>query len=105
MEIDEDDEPAPLDPCTSHYLPCVQLFCNNWIPNLAASARLLCTNLPQEVTDDVLSVLFQEYVPFRPILIYRKLHVEYLGIKVSGPPMLHHRQHQMQQAKNSKWRK
>jgi len=27
------------------------------------SARLLCTNLPQEVTDDVLSVLFQQYVP------------------------------------------
>lgn len=26
------------------------------------SARLLCTNLPQEVTDDVLSVLFQQYV-------------------------------------------
>ena len=28
-----------------------------------ASARLLCTNLPQEVTDDVLSVLFQQCVP------------------------------------------
>lgn len=27
------------------------------------SARLLCTNLPQEVTDDVLSVLFQQCVP------------------------------------------
>ena len=26
------------------------------------SARLLCTNLPQEVTDNVLSVLFQQYV-------------------------------------------
>lgn len=26
------------------------------------TARLLCTNLPQEVTDDVLSVLFQQYV-------------------------------------------
>lgn len=26
------------------------------------SARLVCTNLPQEVTDDVLSVLFQQYV-------------------------------------------
>lgn len=28
------------------------------------TARLLCTNLPQEVTDDVLSVLFQQCVPF-----------------------------------------
>jgi len=28
------------------------------------SARLLCTNLPQEVTDDVLSVLFQQYQGF-----------------------------------------
>ncbi|KAF9058127.1 hypothetical protein BJ165DRAFT_1335235 [Panaeolus papilionaceus] len=28
------------------------------------SARLLCTNLPQEVTDEVLSVLFQQYQGF-----------------------------------------
>jgi hypothetical protein len=28
-----------------------------------STVRLLCTNLPQEVTDDVLSVLFQQYVP------------------------------------------
>ncbi|KLO18100.1 RNA-binding domain-containing protein [Schizopora paradoxa] len=28
------------------------------------SARLLCTNLPQEVTDDVLGVLFQQYKGF-----------------------------------------
>jgi len=26
------------------------------------TARLLCMNLPEEVTDDVLSVLFQQYV-------------------------------------------
>ncbi|THH31319.1 hypothetical protein EUX98_g2898 [Antrodiella citrinella] len=31
------------------------------------SATLLCTNLPQEVTDDVLSVLFQQYVKFVPL--------------------------------------
>jgi hypothetical protein len=31
------------------------------------STRLLCTNLPQEVTDDVLSVLFQQYVPNRTL--------------------------------------
>lgn len=29
------------------------------------SPRLLCTNLPQEVTDDVLSVLFQQYQGFQ----------------------------------------
>lgn len=28
------------------------------------SARLLCTNLPGEVTDSVLSVLFQQFVPY-----------------------------------------
>ena len=33
------------------------------------SARLLCTNLPQEVTDDVLSVLFQQYVNYISISI------------------------------------
>jgi len=32
-------------------------------PTQQVSARLLCTNLPQEVTDDVLSVLFQQCVP------------------------------------------
>ncbi|KAI0787164.1 hypothetical protein BC629DRAFT_1243052, partial [Irpex lacteus] len=32
---------------------------------LQKSARLLCTNLPQEVTNDVLSVLFQQYQGFQ----------------------------------------
>lgn len=32
------------------------------------SSRLLCTNLPQEVTDDVLSVLFQQYVIYGRLL-------------------------------------
>jgi len=32
------------------------------------TARLLCMNLPEEVTDDVLSVLFQQYVL---IILYR----------------------------------
>ncbi|KAH8106007.1 RNA-binding domain-containing protein [Cristinia sonorae] len=33
--------------------------------NQQPSSRLLCTNLPQEVTDDVLSVLFQQYQGFQ----------------------------------------
>ena len=35
------------------------------VPQVAErpSARLLCTNLPNEVTDSVLSVLFQQCVP------------------------------------------
>ncbi|KAL0949772.1 hypothetical protein HGRIS_009811 [Hohenbuehelia grisea] len=53
MEIDEDDEDNA--PSTSNTVPTsIQ----------QPSARLLCTNLPQEVTDDVLSVLFQQYQGF-----------------------------------------
>ncbi|KAG1820242.1 uncharacterized protein BJ212DRAFT_1458191 [Suillus subaureus] len=52
MEIDEDEEPAPqLKPLAT--IPP---------PTQHPSARLFCTNLPQEVTDDVLSVLFQQRV-------------------------------------------
>ncbi|KAG1753979.1 uncharacterized protein EDB91DRAFT_1100980 [Suillus paluster] len=55
MEIDEDEEPAPqLKPLAT--IPP---------PTQHPSARLLCTNLPQEVTDDVLSVLFQDYKGFQ----------------------------------------
>jgi len=50
MELEDDDEePAPASKGTVP--PTTQ----------QVSARLLCTNLPQEVTDDVLSVLFQQY--------------------------------------------
>ncbi|KAG1770071.1 hypothetical protein EDD22DRAFT_117588 [Suillus occidentalis] len=55
MEIDEDEEPAPqLKPLAT--IPP---------PTQHPSARLYCTNLPQEVTDDVLSVLFQQYKGFQ----------------------------------------
>lgn len=41
------------------------------------SLRLLCTNLPQEVTDDVLSVLFQQYgtnqiFPLYPFIVFTR---------------------------------
>jgi len=54
MEI-EDDEDAP-----SSKVPAP-------IPQITQqiSSRLLCTNLPQEVTEDVLSVLFQQYRGFQ----------------------------------------
>ncbi|TFK55481.1 RNA-binding domain-containing protein [Heliocybe sulcata] len=52
MEIDDDEEGAQS---------------KQGVPPAASlpSARLLCTNLPQEVTDDVLSVLFQQYQGFQ----------------------------------------
>jgi len=53
MEIDEDDENVQQKPLATMPAPTQQ-----------PSARLLCTNLPQEVTDDVLSVLFQQYRGF-----------------------------------------
>ncbi|EGO01960.1 hypothetical protein SERLA73DRAFT_177630 [Serpula lacrymans var. lacrymans S7.3] len=53
MEIDEDEEQQNRVPAT--------------MPQITEqpSAHLLCTNLPQEVTDDVLSVLFQQYQGFQ----------------------------------------
>ncbi|KAG6812328.1 hypothetical protein H0H92_003412 [Tricholoma furcatifolium] len=59
MEIDDEEEPAQI-----HILSLLEA---STIPNPSqqVSARLLCTNLPQEVTDDVLSVLFQQYQGFQ----------------------------------------
>ncbi|KIK98736.1 hypothetical protein PAXRUDRAFT_823518 [Paxillus rubicundulus Ve08.2h10] len=54
MEIDEDEENAQHNKPLATLPPPIQ----------QPSARLLCTNLPKEVTDDVLSVLFQQYRGF-----------------------------------------
>lgn len=73
MEI-EDDEDSNAKPSTSSDLPTYRphpifdifFVTKGAIPQATQhpSARLLCTNLPQEVTDDVLSVLFQQCVMF-----------------------------------------
>jgi len=57
MEIDEEEEGAKMSstPAPTNVPPQVQ----------RPSARLLCTNLPPEITDDVLSVLFQQYQGFQ----------------------------------------
>ncbi|PPR05645.1 hypothetical protein CVT24_002870 [Panaeolus cyanescens] len=57
MEID-DDEDAPEKKQSSAAPTTVPTQVQQ------PSARLLCTNLPQEVTDEVLSVLFQQYQGF-----------------------------------------
>ncbi|ETW83828.1 hypothetical protein HETIRDRAFT_472136 [Heterobasidion irregulare TC 32-1] len=56
MEIDDDEEAGPK-----------AAAANTIVPQVAErpSARLLCTNLPNEVTDSVLSVLFQQYQGFQ----------------------------------------
>lgn len=54
MEIEDDEESGTKDKAPGAAPPVVQ----------QPSARLLCTNLPMEVTDDVLSVLFQQYQGF-----------------------------------------
>jgi hypothetical protein len=71
MEIeDDDDAPAQSPACTSHVLCIfmpnpyhVQVADATSVPPAVdqPTQRLLCTNLPQEVTNDVLSVLFQQY--------------------------------------------
>lgn len=58
MEIDDEEETLQhdnLNTSTVPVRPSVQ----------QPSARLLCSNLPEEVTDDVLSVLFQQYQGFQ----------------------------------------
>ncbi|KAI0677069.1 RNA-binding domain-containing protein [Trametes maxima] len=58
MEIEDDDD-SPKQPS------------NGQVPAAAQqpSARLMCLNLPQEVTDDVLSVLFQQYQGFHSVQV------------------------------------
>ncbi|KAF9507084.1 hypothetical protein BS47DRAFT_1304436 [Hydnum rufescens UP504] len=61
MEVDDDDEGASKGMTTSNAqtappIPSVPLL---------PSAILLCQNLPAEVTDDVLAVLFQQYSGFQ----------------------------------------
>ncbi|GLB33752.1 putative RNA recognition motif containing protein [Lyophyllum shimeji] len=59
MEIDEEEEAAHSQSTTQ--APTTAVPATSQYP----SARLLCTNLPQEVTDEVLSVLFQQYQGFQ----------------------------------------
>ncbi|KAH9948354.1 RNA-binding domain-containing protein [Amylocystis lapponica] len=56
MEIEDDEDGAKQTGASNATVPPVVQY---------QSARLLCTNLPQEVTDDVLSVLFQQYQGFQ----------------------------------------
>ncbi|KAI0347086.1 RNA-binding domain-containing protein [Trametopsis cervina] len=55
MEIDDDEDAGAKGKSSNAVPAAVQ----------QPSAKLLCTNLPQEVTDDVLSVLFQQYQGFQ----------------------------------------
>jgi len=60
MEIEDDEEGGKQQGSANTSAPAT-------VPPVVQyqSARLLCTNLPQEVTDDVLSVLFQQYQGFQ----------------------------------------
>ena len=77
MEIDEDEENVqhakPLGMQDRQEVITTHLFFFEETmpaPIQQPSARLLCTNLPQEVTDDVLSVLFQQCViPCPPLTL------------------------------------
>ena len=67
------------------------------------AASLLCTNLPQEVTDDVLSVLFQQYVMYS--VHDRSITTLRIGIAGSNRRMSRKHQPQMRQVQRSKWHK
>jgi len=52
------------------------------------SLRLLCTNLPQEVTDDVLSVLFQQYKGFQKAHVTWSPALNSAGVRVKMAQVL-----------------
>ncbi|KAI0751569.1 RNA-binding domain-containing protein [Daedaleopsis nitida] len=61
MEIEDDDEGAARPTGSGNgQIPA---------PSQQQSARLMCLNLPQEVTDDVLAVLFQQYQGFHSVQV------------------------------------
>ncbi|KIM46237.1 hypothetical protein M413DRAFT_441312 [Hebeloma cylindrosporum] len=81
MEIDDEEEP----PRTNDF---------STIPTSVPtqvqqpSARLLCTNLPQEVTDQVLSVLFQQYKGFQKTHVTWSPALNPAGIRVKMAQVL-----------------
>jgi U2 small nuclear ribonucleoprotein B'' len=68
MEIDEDEEQQAQSGAGMLYACVTQPSASHLVlpkakagPSIPTSSKLICTNLPQEVTDDVLSVLFSQY--------------------------------------------
>jgi hypothetical protein len=74
IDDDDDDEAGAPAPTTSNSTSCIIFYCTQlpnrvyiivFDPHLAQvqpSNKLHCSNLPQEVTNGVLAVLFQQYV-------------------------------------------
>jgi len=81
MEIDEDEESSAQGSVANKpgAVPS---------PLQQPSARLLCTNLPQEVTDDVLSVLFQQYKGFQTTHVVQSPTPNPAGVKVKMAQVL-----------------
>ncbi|KAH9983208.1 RNA-binding domain-containing protein [Russula compacta] len=76
MDIDDDDDEAgPPEPTTSNSTSCISVFdygtmftssCSTaHLAQVQPSNKLQCSNLPQEVTNGVLAVLFQQYAGFQ----------------------------------------
>lgn len=119
MEIEDDDD-SNAKPSTSPDFPTYQyypvidslvlLHHQGAIPQAVkqASARLLCSNLPQEVTDDVLSVLFQQsvmfsFATFRSVSVIDVIIFE--GTKASKQLRSPNHQHPIRRGRESKWHK
>ncbi|KAI0248810.1 RNA-binding domain-containing protein [Lactifluus subvellereus] len=76
MDIDDDDEAGPPVPSTSNSTSCIptalhhgimstMLYSFVHLAQAQPSNKLHCSNLPQEVTNGVLAVLFQQYRGFQ----------------------------------------
>jgi U2 small nuclear ribonucleoprotein B'' len=70
MDIEDDDEPGTTAPSTSNSMSCpcyhipLRMMVSSFFYSAVAqpSNKLHCSNLPQEITNGVLAVLFQQYV-------------------------------------------
>ena len=115
MDIEDDDETGPPTSTTSNSTSCISptvpKLCNNvYTVTIVHSAqvqpsnKLQCSNLPQEVTNGVLAVLFQQCVSMSHRFIIR-LSPNHLGTGVSRRRRSNRRQNPTLPEKRSKQQK
>jgi hypothetical protein len=83
MEIEDDEEGEAGGASGAFAMSCPynRLSHSSAVPAAVErpTARLLCTNLPMEVTDDVLSLLFKQYV-----LVIFHVQTHFTSVKIPG---------------------
>lgn len=83
MEIEDDDDSGAQNKTSSEM--------SSTVPQQVSmpTTRLLCTNLPQEVTDDVLSVLFQQHPGLKSVQVTWSPTPNAAGVRVKMAQVLY----------------